>query len=94
MKINKIKRKFKDKLIEKAEIPKEIALNLPKITIIGNTEIYIENVKGVIEYTETQVRINSTIGVINLSGNNFKIIDITTEEIYVSGRIKSLNIMQ
>ena len=39
------------------ELPKEIALNLPVISIIGAEEVGIENYKTIIEYSAEQVRI-------------------------------------
>ena len=40
--------KSRDVIAEKFDLPKDVVLNLPKITIIGNNEIIIENHKGII----------------------------------------------
>lgn len=88
------KRLLKEKFVETTDMPKEVALNLPKMTLIGNTDLHIENIKGVIEYTDDLVRINSTVGIIKLTGSAFKIMDISSEEVFVYGRIKCIEIMQ
>jgi sporulation protein YqfC len=85
---------LKELLTAATDIPKEVALNLPRISIIGNSDVHIENVKGVIEYTETLIKLNTSIGVIKFTGSNFKIMDITTEDMYIEGKIKSIEIMQ
>ena len=88
-----VRKNLKEKIADNIEIPKEIVLDLPRVTLIGDMDIYIENVKGVIEYTDKFVRLNSSIGIISLSGCDFKIIDITTEDMCIQGKIKSIEIM-
>ena len=49
------------------EIPKEIYSDDPKIVVTGFDELIIENFKGILEYEEFFVRINTYIGVINVN---------------------------
>ena len=49
---NKIE-KSREVIAEKLDIPKDIILNMPKITIIGQEEITIENHKGIVLLKET-----------------------------------------
>lgn len=69
------------------ELPREIILNLPLITITGNQEMSIENYKGVIEYTEERIRINTTCGIMRLEGKKLFLKQITSESILVTGNI-------
>jgi len=41
------------------ELPRDIVLDLPKITLLGNLQLYIENHKGIIEYSTSLVRVNT-----------------------------------
>ena len=59
---------LKYNISEALELPKDIVMDLPKITIIGNIQINILNHKGIIEYTENTLRINSSIGIIKIEG--------------------------
>jgi sporulation protein YqfC len=54
---------------EMFELPKEITLNMPKISLIGNNQMLVENHRGIIEYTPNIIRVNSTVGVIRVQGN-------------------------
>lgn len=38
----------KEKILNKLDLPSDISLDLPKIIVIGNREITIENHKGII----------------------------------------------
>lgn len=78
-----------DKILE---LPKEVCSNIPKITITGFDEIIIENFKGILEYEEFFVRINTHIGIININGYNLSLENMTDDDIKVNGKIESLDI--
>ena len=42
----------KESIAELLEFPKDIMLDTSKVVMIGNLQIFIENHKGIIEYTE------------------------------------------
>ncbi len=87
-KIENIKENVSDVL----ELPKEITLNLPKVTMVGNTQIRIENHKGIIEYNENKIRINSKIGIIVITGENLFIRNIIKEEVLLEGEFENVQI--
>lgn len=84
---------LKYNLSEALELPKDVVLDLPKITIMGNIQLYISNHKGIIEYTKETLRINSTIGIVKISGTNMELKTILTEEIIVNGNIEKIEII-
>ncbi|MDR2939978.1 MAG: sporulation protein YqfC [Clostridiales bacterium] len=69
------------------ELPKEIILNLPLITLVGSEEMSVENYKNIIEYTEEKIRVNTSCGVIKIEGSKLSIKQITQEKLYVIGKI-------
>lgn len=74
------------------EMPKEIYTNEPKITIIGFNEMLIENYKGILEYEEYYVKVNTHIGIININGFNLKLEQMTGDDIKIIGDIDSMEI--
>ena len=78
-----------DKLLE---LPQEVCSNIPKISIIGFDEIIIENFKGILEYEDFFVRINTHIGIININGFQLKLENMTDDDIKVTGKIESIDI--
>lgn len=88
MKKNKGYRKI-DKILE---LPEEVYLDIPRITITGFDEIIIENFKGILEYEEFFVRIRSSIGLINISGYNLNLENMTNDDIKVKGKIESIEL--
>lgn len=83
--------KSRNVIAEKFDLPKDIVLNLPKITIIGNNEITIENHKGIILFERDIIKINTKVKVINIEGENFEILYIGDSTITISGRFKSVS---
>lgn len=84
---------LKTNISEALELPVEITMDLPKITIIGNQEAIVFNHKGIIEYTSRLIRINSRSGIIKVVGNELEIRNILSEEISIVGIIDSVEIL-
>ncbi len=73
------------------EMPKEITSNEPKITILGFNQMLIENYKGILEYQEFFIRLNTYIGIININGFNLNLSEMTTDDILITGKIESVD---
>ena len=84
------KKSAKEKFFEMLELPKELVLNRPKLTIIGNCDVMIENYKGVVEYGSDLLRIKTGSGGVKISGTGLLIREITSEDIIISGAIHTL----
>ena len=79
------------KLNEILEIPVELSTNNPKITIVGFERVLIENYKGILEYQDYFVRLNTYIGIININGFNLNLEEMTTDDLLVTGKIDSID---
>ena len=78
-----------DKILE---LPKEVCSNVPKMIITGFDEIIIENFKGILEYEDFFVQINTHIGIININGYNLLLENMTDDDNKVKGKIESVDI--
>ena len=72
------------------EIPADIVLDLSKLTITGRTELYLENHKGIIEYSTVRMRINLSRGYLEISGEDLQIQALMPDEMKVIGEISSV----
>lgn len=86
----KMRRKAR-KLDEILEIPVELSTDNPKITIVGFERVLIENYRGILEYQEYFVRLNTYIGIININGFNLQLEEMTTDDLLVTGKIDSID---
>ncbi len=62
------KQRIKTHLADILELPSEIMLDLPQITLIGRRQLYLENHKGIIEYTPEKIRVNTSQGTATILG--------------------------
>ncbi|RJQ06681.1 MAG: sporulation protein YqfC [Bacillota bacterium] len=72
------------------EIPEDIVLNLPRVTIIGNLQMIIENHRGLVEYSPTQIRVAAGNGQLTITGNELAIGSVFTEDLSIMGRFASV----
>lgn len=79
------------KIDEILEMPKELCSNQPKITIIGFEELVIENYKGILEYEDYYIRINTHMGIININGFNLNMEKMTGDDIKITGKVESID---
>ena len=92
MKARKNNREKKASKINKIlEMPKEISSTEPKITILGFNQMLIENYKGILEYQDFYIRINTYTGIININGFNLSLNEMTGDDIMVTGKIESVD---
>ncbi|NLW40239.1 MAG: sporulation protein YqfC [Tissierellia bacterium] len=83
---------FKYNISEILELPKDVVMDLPKIVVVGNIQVNISNHKGIVEYTQETLRVNSSIGLIKICGTNLELKTILSEEIIVKGNIEKIEI--
>lgn len=81
-----------NRLTQILDIPRELDKKQTKVTIISFDEILIENYKGIMEYEEFYVKINTEIGIININGFNLNLEQMTNEDILVKGVINSIDL--
>ncbi|WP_027355547.1 sporulation protein YqfC [Desulfofundulus thermocisternus] len=83
-------REWKKKLSELLEIPNDVMLNLPRVVLMGNLQAFIENHRGILEYTPQIVRIGIEEGELEITGENLILRNILPDEICVEGMIKNV----
>lgn len=79
-----------ERLAKVLGLPPEVVANLPEITMSGSRTLTVENHKGVVDYGEELIRINTGAGMLEIEGNGFDILAITDEVIALTGRIRAL----
>lgn len=79
-----------EKIADALDLPKELVLNLPKLIFTGNRELFVENYQGIVEYSDTVIRLNTSECLLKITGRGLGIKNIATEEITLCGDIKTL----
>jgi len=89
MKQNKIRQTLGDTF----ELPRDIVLDVPRLTLLGNSQLLVENHRGIILYNEEKIRFNTNIGEFVISGEDLVIKDISQIEMLIEGRVTGITIL-
>ena len=92
MKNIKIKQK-KEELIEALQLPKDICLGAMRVTMTGNREAWIENYKGILEYTDQAILLQGKTCQVCFEGTCLTIDYYTNEDMKISGCIQCVRYM-
>ncbi len=75
-------------MVNYMDLPADVIMDLPRLTMIGQLHVYIENHRGVVRFTNTELRLALKEGELVISGNQFIIKTILPEEILLEGIIE------
>lgn len=78
---------MKARITDAAGMPKDVLLGVPLLTIAGQSEACIENYRGILEYTDKLIRIQTKLGKIHVIGRNLQIEFYTNDEMKIVGHI-------
>lgn len=79
-----------DFLMESLQLPKDILRGDMRITLTGNREVWIENYKGILEYSEECILLQGKNGRVQFEGKRLTISYYTNEDMKLTGRIMSI----
>lgn len=77
----------REKLADAVDISKEVMLDVVLVSIIGDRELTLENYKGILEYTDTCIRIKAKPKTVKITGCDLELKNITQELLYITGKI-------
>ena len=78
-------KKISEAISEKAELPKELLMNIPRIALAGDRELFLENYRSLVEYTQSLIRVSAPDYCIRISGRNLKITQINGDNLFIEG---------
>ena len=81
---------IKEKMVSAMDLPKDVIQNASVITILGRNELCIENYRGIIEYTDALIRVQTRAGQIRILVKRLRIQYYTNDEMKVTGALSSL----
>ena len=85
-----MKKGIRERIAEMTEIPKDFMMNMPRVTILGNREMYVDNYKGLLEYCDESIQLATTNKVIVIRGEELIITRIVEDAIFIGGNIVSV----
>lgn len=79
------------KLSSGVQIPKDLSDGAVLVSLTGQEEAYVENYKGIIEYTSSRIILQTKKCKLEILGKHLYISYYTNEEMKVTGHIEQIN---
>lgn len=80
----------KEIIVESLKLPKDSMLGASIVTITGNREAFIENYKGILEYSKESIVLQGKNCRISFQGKKLSIDYYTGEDMKISGNIEGV----
>lgn len=77
----------KEMILDSLKLPKDICMGALKVTMTGNREAWIENYRGILEYTEQMILLQGKTCQACFEGTRLTIDYYTNEDMKISGCI-------
>lgn len=82
------KEEWKGKAVRALDFPEELVY--PQVIVSGNRSVTVQNYKGLIEYGETVLRINTALFIIRMEGKGFTIKTMDDDELVITGVVEKM----
>ena len=85
---------MKNWLTKQIDLPVDVLMDLPRITLVGQVHIYIENHRGLLVFSDKEVRLLLKHGQLLIKGQSFVIKTILPEELLLEGIIEQVTFLE
>ena len=74
-------------------LAEDLAGGQPRLELTGGSRLLIEDHRGILEYTDTVLKVALRRGTITVVGEELQLTALTLRELAVSGRIRSIELL-
>jgi sporulation protein YqfC len=72
------------------QLPQDVIMDYPRITMIGTIQIYIENHRGIVHFDHDCIKVAWAHGCMEIRGQQLTIRSIQKEVVFVEGQIREV----
>ena len=81
-----------EKTAQMFDLPADIIAGVPRIELIGDSEFRMENHKGILSCSESEIHISGGIYLVKVAGEGLEVRAMTGLEVLVTGKITSVEL--
>ncbi len=75
------------------DLPPDLLMGLPRISMAGREDMFVENHQGVIECTKKRIRFQTSAGIVKVTGEELELKFIGAERIAIRGGIDAVEFL-
>lgn len=83
---------FLERLAERLDLPAEAVAGVPRVTVTGRERVLVENHKGLLSYTDTEVEVNGRAVRVRIRGDGLLLRAMDREMLLVTGTIFGIDV--
>ena len=77
-------------IVDSLKLPRDMAMGACIVTALGNEQVMVENYRGILEYTQNSIVLQSKTCRIAACGCGLKIAYYTNEDMKIEGKISEI----
>ena len=81
-----------EKTAQLMELPADVLAGLPRLELIGDGELRIENHKGILAYGTQEIHVSGGAFLVKISGTDLELRAMTGLELLITGRIEQIQL--
>ncbi|MCL2672355.1 MAG: YabP/YqfC family sporulation protein [Clostridiales bacterium] len=78
-------------LLQLLEVPRELDPYVPRITLLGRSELLLENHGGILSYREDCARFFTGVGTLRVEGADLRLRQMNAESLFIAGALHSIS---
>ena len=83
---------LREKTAQIFDLPADVIAGVPKLEIVGDSEFRMENHKGILSCSESEIHISGGIYLVKVSGQALEVRAMTGFEVLVTGKIAGIEL--
>ena len=84
---------LREKASRLLDLPADGVAGVPKVELLGDRELYLENYKGILSYGKEELHVDGGAWVLRISGRDLEIKAMRERELRIFGWVSKLEIL-
>lgn len=72
------------------ELPQDVVMDLPRLTMIGDLQLVVENHRGILAFSADQVLVKTRKGTLKVTGSSLIVGAVDRETIILTGKLQAV----
>ena len=83
---------FLERAAETFDLPADALAGLPKVELVGDGELRVENHKGILAYGQEEIHVSGGVFLIKIAGQELELRAMTGIELLITGKISQITL--
>lgn len=84
---------LKKRLADELDVPRDIVMNLPRVVMLGNLQVLVENHRGLVAYEPQRIVLACDGYQLQVVGQELEIGSVDQDQVIITGQIEQLDFL-